>query len=1501
MSEVRKGRRILRTAVFVAAAFVAAAVAAVLILSLAPARNKILTETIRWADRRIPGSLDVREARWSGLGRLEAGFFSWTDGGDTLLVFDHLRLEADIRALLHREIYIRTIDVKGLRADLPAIRSRVGSGGGKGEKEGGAALPSLRIDSARLDAPFLVVAPGRTILRTRLEGSVRLLPGSAPFARVDRLDAEDGGGAWSVEGGTFLFDPETASPSGSVFLRFGADRALRLLVEGEGEDRFLLTARVEEDSRSDGAALDLRCALERAGGRVAGLRFEGNLDVPEGAVPVRAGARPFPPASLAIRLQGGAALPPAKRARLSGEWTPGAFLRGGGFAVRYDEGTLDLDSLVIRLADAVLSARGTLREGEIDARAEARIRGTEGLAMFGFGEAPGDVENPRADLTVRAEGPVGAPRLTAAAEMSARFRGTLVDTLRFEAEAPEGLRAPVTARLRARALDHGLAFGLSIDLSGDEAEARVTPIALWAVGGSPGDAPGRLGEGTIRRASGGAGYEFENLSLFGEPGEWSVNGRVAREGSGSFRVEWRGGEPPPPLLRAGAKRGPAVVDSVRAAWRREGPFRATIRGEIANEGGSPRVDIAGDLRLPGPRTFAALAPGAEMGDFGPVEGTIRASLSGDAGGRGLDARLDLSATAWLDTALIRVRGEGDRIAIDTARVVLDGFRMDGQGVKESNGWRARARLALTGPDFPRRVLPALPGDLDLSLDAEGELRGGAGSAEGSGSFHGWARTGTIEASRFDGIFLQDAEGLSADLRFAEGLRAGPVRLDTLRASVRLPAAGDSSGAPSLRLSGAGPGVALLASGRMESEDGTVIAADSLDLFIGGGDLRTVRPFRVRIGPERGLFSVDSLEMRGGLGSLNAVGSLRPERSDLALRADLRLPPKPEGLLLSDDLWPGRVLLDWNEDGDGTAEGKLQVEGILYAARSVIAALDLRGDRSGADLRVALTAEADTLFAGEGRLPVAFGPFPPVFGGREDPISFDGRLRGFPVPLSGGRAGEGARTVAVDGTIHLRGSARLPAAGANLRVTFPDDARLASHRLDVAASFGGGAATGDSTSRVSLMESEAADSVPPGDGLQAALLLRDGERDLLRGELALPVTWNPSPPSFDRGAGEMSLKVRSEGLEPSDFNALLPPEIGLSGSCDLRLEMRGDPRDPALDGMFAAHRFGFSRMDGSRVAIDGEARLGGTGLAPSLAGDFELRGGVLRVPEEIRELLPSEGEATLWRIEAEEAATEGPPEPDKPEGGGGQPRAEVAAPARAFDLDVGLLIPSGLWIRGRGLEVELAGELRLLQKGKYPTVVGELSAVRGSLLFLGRAFRVERGTVTFYGEDEADPAMDMVLSANVDGSLIRVLFQGTVHKPVLSLESEPEMSEGDILSFLLFGRSLDQLDHDQMLLVQERAGDMAAFFGAAQIGARLSRDLGVDLVSVESGRGKNGGRSLVIGKYISRRLLLKYEQAIEGRSALYVALEYFLTGRLRVETLFGRHDQSAIGIGWGKDY
>jgi autotransporter translocation and assembly factor TamB len=403
-------------------------------------------------------------------------------------------------------------------------------------------------------------------------------------------------------------------------------------------------------------------------------------------------------------------------------------------------------------------------------------------------------------------------------------------------------------------------------------------------------------------------------------------------------------------------------------------------------------------------------------------------------------------------------------------------------------------------------------------------------------------------------------------------------------------------------------------------------------------------------------------------------------------------------------------------------------------------------------------------------------------------------------------------------------------------------------------------------------------------------LLDRDVDVLTADAVVPADLTLYPFSFKPHPDEDAhARVDAPSLDLSRFAALLPPRYSMEGTLTVLAEASGAADDPAISGHIRGREIEAQLADGSRAIGRADLDLSGTALRPAVTGRIDIENGVLVIPDQSREILPAQGSALLW---AEQEITGvggmmGPPDLRRP------------PPSIEPNLDVRVVIPGGLWIRGEGLDVELGGEL-FVRTEQILLISGDLKALRGEYRLLGRVFEVEQGTVQFYGEDELNPALDLSLTTRVEGILFRVSLFGTVQEPELVLSSEPSLAEGDILSYLVLGRSVDDLDQNQVGLLKSRATDIAAVFGTTQLEGELERRLGFDMVSIREGSGREQGSALVLGKYLSPRILLKYEQELGTESNFLFNLEYLLTKAVRLETLAGE-EQSGIEVTWQRDY
>ncbi|MFL5560716.1 MAG: translocation/assembly module TamB domain-containing protein [Gemmatimonadaceae bacterium] len=144
-------------------------------------------------------------------------------------------------------------------------------------------------------------------------------------------------------------------------------------------------------------------------------------------------------------------------------------------------------------------------------------------------------------------------------------------------------------------------------------------------------------------------------------------------------------------------------------------------------------------------------------------------------------------------------------------------------------------------------------------------------------------------------------------------------------------------------------------------------------------------------------------------------------------------------------------------------------------------------------------------------------------------------------------------------------------------------------------------------------------------------------------------------------------------------------------------------------------------------------------------------------------------------------------------------------------NVRLVIGPEVWLRSAEAAIQLGGEVNVT-KGRDPTIAalgeaapeqlalqGTLTANRGQYRLelspaISRTFDVTRGRLTFAGEPEVNPALDIsavhtVRTENGQDVHVRVAIRGTLLAPELVLSSDEglQISQTDLVSYLAFGK------------------------------------------------------------------------------------------------------------------
>jgi autotransporter translocation and assembly factor TamB len=184
------------------------------------------------------------------------------------------------------------------------------------------------------------------------------------------------------------------------------------------------------------------------------------------------------------------------------------------------------------------------------------------------------------------------------------------------------------------------------------------------------------------------------------------------------------------------------------------------------------------------------------------------------------------------------------------------------------------------------------------------------------------------------------------------------------------------------------------------------------------------------------------------------------------------------------------------------------------------------------------------------------------------------------------------------------------------------------------------------------------------------------------------------------------------------------------------------------------------------------------------------------------------------------------------------------------VGIDLSVPRDTWLRSEDMNVEIGGSLLVSydRMGRDLVMVGELEALRGSYLVLGRRFNVVEGVVGFIGTPGINPTLDIRAVSRVrrvdrDPLDVSATVSGTLTQPRVTLSSEEQgVAESDLVSYLIFGRPSYELASGQDALIQGAAGSLVATTAGAgvtwwtgtlanQLGAAVAQQIGVDYLSI----------------------------------------------------------------------
>ena len=301
----------------------------------------------------------------------------------------------------------------------------------------------------------------------------------------------------------------------------------------------------------------------------------------------------------------------------------------------------------------------------------------------------------------------------------------------------------------------------------------------------------------------------------------------------------------------------------------------------------------------------------------------------------------------------------------------------------------------------------------------------------------------------------------------------------------------------------------------------------------------------------------------------------------------------------------------------------------------------------------------------------------------------------------------------------------------------------------------------------------------------------------------------------------------------------------------------------------ASEFGEATID-ANILVRGPLADGG-----SVSGRVDIRRAELRIPENFAARVPSL--APVREV--------GPlPNGRRP---AAAPRAAPARAALPLGLDITIAAPRAIFLRGRGLEAELGGEIRITGTAAAPVPQGQFRLRRGSFDLVGRQLQFSRGIIGF-DTGSLTPTLDFLATARGRANTINLSIKGSPAAPELTVTAEPDLPQDEALARLLFDRETSRLSPFEYASIAQALAQLSGIgpSGGGVLG-RLRSAAGLDRLGVSS----EGGRAAVeAGRYIAPGVYVGVRQGTGGATP-GVGVQVELTPRLRLE---GQSSNGAAG-------
>jgi translocation and assembly module TamB len=234
----------------------------------------------------------------------------------------------------------------------------------------------------------------------------------------------------------------------------------------------------------------------------------------------------------------------------------------------------------------------------------------------------------------------------------------------------------------------------------------------------------------------------------------------------------------------------------------------------------------------------------------------------------------------------------------------------------------------------------------------------------------------------------------------------------------------------------------------------------------------------------------------------------------------------------------------------------------------------------------------------------------------------------------------------------------------------------------------------------------------------------------------------------------------------------------------------------------------------------------------------------------------------------------------------------------INLDITLIADRQAYLRGRGLDTELSGRIRVQGTASDPQYRGTFTTRRGHIELFGKRFVLQNGEVRFNNDGVILRIPAVYTTSDIE---IRAELYGTADEPKLKLTSIPSRPEDEILALLIFGKPIDQITAFEAIRLAAAVRSLSSGGGFDPVDSARQM-LGVDALTIDNSTSETGsGVSVGVGKYLSEKVYLELKRTPNPTQPWQGSVQVELTPKLTLQSGTSEDGGGGAELFWKRDY